>query len=75
MVQVPVPLKVAVEPETVQTEAVREAKLTVRPELADALRASGVPCTWLAIGLKVIVCGVSGFAVTVKLCDTDVAAA
>ena len=43
MVQVPVVTKVAVVPETVQTEAVSEAKLTARPELADALRASGVP--------------------------------
>ena len=43
MVQVPEAMKLAVVPETVQTEGVVEAKLTVRPEVADAESVSGVP--------------------------------
>ena len=53
--QVPALTSVAVVPETVQTAVVREAKLTVKLELADALSVSGVPRTWLGIGLNVIV--------------------
>ena len=72
MVQVPAARKVAVVPETVQTLAVVEVKLTGRPELAVALSVSGVP-TVCAPGLaKVIVCDVR---FTVKLCATIVAAA
>ena len=48
-------ISVAVVPETVQTVGVIEAKLTVRPELDVALRVTGVPCTWLAMGANVIV--------------------
>jgi hypothetical protein len=55
MVQVPAVANVAVVPETVQTAGVSEAKLTVKPELADALRLSGVPSTCVGIGLNVIV--------------------
>src|SRR4051812_48691564 len=55
MVQVPVVTNVAVIPETVQTAVVSEAKLTGKLELADALSVSGVPSTWVGIGLKVIV--------------------
>ncbi len=51
---------------------VNEVKLTGRAEVAVAVRASGVPCNWLAGSLKVIVCG---FPFTVKLCETGVAAA
>ncbi len=43
MVQVPEATKVAVVPDTVQTPAVEEAKVTARFELAVALRVSGVP--------------------------------
>jgi hypothetical protein len=43
MVHLPSLRKVAVVPETVQTEAVVEAKLTGSPELAEALNVSGVP--------------------------------
>jgi len=43
MVQVPVAINVAVAPDTVQTLAVVEAKLTVRPEVVVATRVSGVP--------------------------------
>ena len=35
----------ALVPETVHTEGVSEPKLTVRPEVADALSVSGLPCT------------------------------
>src|SRR3954453_7943626 len=55
MVQTPGLTSVAVVPETVQTVAVNEVKLTGRPELADALRATVVPCTWPGIALKAIV--------------------
>jgi hypothetical protein len=54
-VQVPALTSVAVVPETVQTAGVCEAKLTGKPELADALRLSGVPSTWVGIGLNVMV--------------------
>jgi hypothetical protein len=45
MVQVPALTSVAVVPETVQIVGVDEAKLTVRPELAEALNVSGFPWT------------------------------
>ncbi len=64
--QVPAPTKVAVVPDSVQTLGVDDAKLTTRPELADALRASVVPVRCVAIGAKLIVCAF-GAAVTVKL--------
>jgi hypothetical protein len=77
MVQVPAATKlvmktVAGEPFTVQTPVVSEAKLTARPELAEAESVSSAPAVWVPGVLNVIVCG-SGF--TVKLCDTGVAAA
>src|ERR1017187_7638173 len=73
MVQVPVLTSVAVVPETVQTVVVSDAKLTGRPELADALRASFVPCTWLGIGLKVMVwlVFVAVVTVTVTMLEVD----
>jgi hypothetical protein len=43
MVHVPAVTKVAVVPLTAHTLAVCDAKLTARPELAVAARASGVP--------------------------------
>src|SRR5436190_5319092 len=55
MVQVPVLPSIAVVPETVQTAVVSEAKLTGKPELADALSVSEPPTTWLASGLNVMV--------------------
>jgi hypothetical protein len=59
----------------VQTPVVVEAKLTARPEVAVAESVSGVP-TVCAPGLaKVMVCAVSGAALTVKLCGTIGAAA
>jgi hypothetical protein len=72
MVQLPVEPRLAVSPETPQTAGVIEAKLTVRPELADADSVSGVPTAWAAIAPKVIVCARP---FTVKLCETGVAAA
>ena len=65
MVQVPEAMNVAVVPETVQTEVVVDVKLTVRPELAVAESASGVPTVCAGIVGKVTVCA-SPF--TVKLC-------
>jgi hypothetical protein len=62
---------VAVVPETVQTLAVVEAKLTARMELAVAESVSGVPTVCAAIGPKVIVWARP---FTVKLCETGVAA-
>ena len=57
-------------PDTLQTFAVEELKLTGRPELAIALSDSGVPIAWEAIALKVMVCGLS----TPNDCDTGAAA-
>ena len=62
----------AVVPETVQTLAVVELKLTGKLELAVAESVSGVPTVWVAIAPKVMVCA-SPF--TVKICETGVAAA
>ena len=55
MVQLPAEFIEAVVPETVQTEGVRDAKLTVNPEVAVAVRFSGVPTVWPAIGAKEMV--------------------
>lgn len=55
MVHFPAAVGVAVVPETVQTDRVMEAKLTVSPELEIAVRCSGVPTIWLAMGPKVMV--------------------
>jgi hypothetical protein len=63
---------VAVVPETEQTEEVNEAKVTPKLEVAVAESVSGVPTVWVGIELKVMVCD---SALTVKLCETDVAAA
>ncbi len=56
MLQVPAPINVAMEPETVQTAGVVEAKLTARFEVALAVSVRGVPTVWAAIALNVIVC-------------------
>jgi len=63
---------VAAVPETVQTLAVVEAKLTAKPELADAESVRGVATVWEAIAPKVMDCARP---FTVKLCETGVAAA
>jgi hypothetical protein len=72
MVHVPAVTNVAVVPLTAQTLVVCEAKLTAKPEVAVADSASGVPTVWVTGVLKVIVCA---SAVTVKVCETGVAAA
>jgi len=56
---VPATRKVAMSPETVQTDGVPEVKVTASPELAVAIRVSGVPTTWEAGVAKVIVCGLT----------------
>jgi hypothetical protein len=66
---------VAGEPLTVQTLVVPEAKVTARPELAEAESVNSAPAVWVPGSLNVIVCGCNGAAFTVKLCDTGVAAA
>lgn len=55
-VQEPAATKVNVVPLTVHTLGVLEAKVTARPELADALSAAVVPAVWLPSGTKVTVC-------------------
>jgi nitrous oxidase accessory protein NosD len=72
---VPAETKVAVVLATVQMEVVVDAKVTGRPEVDVAERVRGVPTVWAAMGLKVMVCAVRGFELTVKLCETGVAAA
>ena len=54
MVQVPAAMKFAVTPETVQTAVVVEAKLTAKPELADAESVKGVPTVWAGMAPKVM---------------------
>ena len=72
MVQVPVATRVTVEPDTVQTAVVSEAKLTARPEEAVALTVNGeVPIVWLGRRVKVIVWVIR----TLKLCTTGTAGA
>jgi hypothetical protein len=68
-------MNAAVVPLTVQTPVVVEAKETVRPELAVAESVRGVPTVCVPGLLKAIVCDVRGAALTVKLCETGVAAA
>ncbi len=72
MVHVPASSSVALLADTVQTAAVEEANVTGKPEVARAESASVVPAGCAAMTPKVIVCG-SGL--TVKLCETGVAAA
>ena len=50
-------------------------KLTGKPELAVALTVRLLPTVWAAIGLNVMVCDLRAAALTVKLCETEVAAA
>jgi hypothetical protein len=64
MVQVPAVISEAVVPETEQTAAVVEAKLTGRPESDVADSATVPPADWAAIAPKVMVCD---FAFTAKL--------
>jgi hypothetical protein len=76
MVQVPTATSVSVVPLTVQTPGVVEAKDTVRPDDAVAIRAgAGLPRVWLPGDVKVMVCGVSGAVATLKEFDTVGAAA
>ena len=71
--QAPPATIVTVLPATVQTEVVVEAKLTARPELAVAVTVNGVtPYATPLSAPKAIVCDAG---LTVKLCDTGVAAA
>src|ERR1700722_8667680 len=58
IVHVPAAARVVVEPATVQTLGVADAKLTERPELAVAVNAGVVPAVWGGIAPKVIVCSV-----------------
>jgi hypothetical protein len=56
MVQAPPAARVTVEPDTVQTDAVCELKLTANPELAVALTVNGaLPNALLANPAKVMV--------------------
>jgi len=71
MVQVPARMRVAVFPETVQTDEVSEAKLTASPELAVAVRLTGVPTVCAGIPLNVMVWLALP---TWIVCDTGVAA-
>ncbi len=75
-VQVPAAMKVAVVPETVQTEAVEDVKVTASPEVAVAVRVSGVPTFCAAMVGKVMVCvpGTTRVAAveTVRLPETPV---
>jgi hypothetical protein len=70
-VQVPAAKNEAVPAETVHTLVVAEVKVTGRPELAVALKMSGVPTVWEAIALKVMVCGLT----TANDCEIEGAAA
>jgi hypothetical protein len=72
MVHVPEAINVAVVPETVQTLAVVEAKVTPRPDVAVAKSASGAPTVCVPGFANAMVCA-SAF--TVKLCGTIEAAA
>ena len=49
IVQMPTVKKVAIAPETLQTVCVVDAKLTAKPEVAVAVKVSGVP-TVCAVG-------------------------
>jgi hypothetical protein len=75
MLQVPEVTKVAVVPDTVQTAELFEAYVTVRPELAEAVKLSGVPTCWALIAPNVMVCALGAAAFTVIACVTGVAAA
>ncbi len=56
MVHVPETMKVAFVPETVQTLRVEDEKVTVKPEVAVAESASGVPTVCAGGVAKVMVC-------------------
>jgi hypothetical protein len=73
--QVPAMRNIAVVPLTVQTLVVVEVKLTGNPEVAVATSVSGVPTVCEPGLAKVIVCARRPDALTVKLCETGVAAA
>jgi len=55
MEQVPGTSSAAVEPDTVQTEAVVDAKLTGNPELAVAVNVTEEAAGWLVIAVNVMV--------------------
>jgi hypothetical protein len=67
---VPRPASVNVDPFTVQTLEVVEAKLTTRPEVAEALRVTGPGSEILPGFAKLMVCEAW---LTVKTCVTGVA--
>ena len=72
MEQAPSATTVTVPPETVQTEAVVDAKLTARAELAVAATGNGVtPRATLPSAPKAMLCAAG---LTAKLCGTGVAA-
>jgi hypothetical protein len=71
-VQVPAVKSVAVVPATVQTPVLREVKLTISPEVADAVKGMDVPATCAGMVLNVTVCEAW---LTVKGWETGVAAA
>ena len=59
MVQVPAALGVTDEPLTVQVVAVVEAKVTLRPDVAVAVRVTADPGSVTSLkGLKLMLCGV-----------------
>jgi len=61
-------------PLTVHTDVVFEAKVTVKPDVADADKAAGaVPSTWLPGDEKLIVCAMGWGATTLKVWVTEVA--
>jgi hypothetical protein len=57
MVHVPAAIREAVVPDTVQIEGVEDAKLTVRPDVADALSGNVVFTACDGTAPKVIACG------------------
>jgi len=64
--QVPAVSSDSVLPETEQIDVVVEEKVTVRPEVAVAVRVTCVPAYWVPVmGVKVMVCGALAM---LKLC-------
>ena len=55
MVQVPAASSDATDPETVQTVAVAEEKVTASPEVAEADKVRVVPATWLAATIAKVI--------------------
>ena len=71
MVHAPAATSVSVDPLTVQTDVVPDAKLTDRPDVDVADRAGGAtPMVWVAGALNVIVCNSKVAGLIVKLRET-----